>query len=208
MKERNCYDRRTVKFLKVICSEMPDIPEEIMEGWIKNPKAVKQALGNVFCPPQEKGSKFNVWKTIMLGTGIKNVKDFQRILLYKPMKIQKSVYDIFQDPNFKVATEMIELNLVRVSLFDLGFNDSFQYLRFSQICDRAKELGLDLCPLEVGFQFVLQSWNLDYENTVIAMKNNEKFYVQRLDHEEGINIELSSPGDIYHNTTRWIFYHS
>jgi hypothetical protein len=207
MKERNCYDRRTADFLKVVLEQMPDLSDDVMEGWIKNPDAVKKALENVFSPHQKKNSRFDTWKTISLGTGIKTLEDFQKILLYKPLKIQKSVYDIFLEPNFKVAPKKTELELVRVSLLDLGFNENLQGIQFDQVSYRAEELGLKPCPLEVGFQFILQTWDLDCENTVIVMKNNENFFVQRLDQKQEIDFEWISPGDVCRTTTRWIFCH-
>ena len=68
-----------------------------------------------------------------------------------------------------MATEEQELNLVLISLADLGFNEPVRRLR--QIYERATGFGLGLCPLEVGPHLRLQYKNQpEGEHLWIAME--------------------------------------
>ena len=93
--------------------------------------------------------KFNVWKTINLGTGLNPA-------IHAPAKgfnISNRADDILGKPAFSAATEATEVDLVKVTVAELGFKKG---ARRDQIYERAKELGLELCPPEVGPQLRLQ----------------------------------------------------
>ena len=57
------------------------------------------------------------------------------------------------NPAFSVSAKETEKDLVKITTGELGFNDG---ARRDQIYARAKELGLELCPAEVGPQLRLQ----------------------------------------------------
>jgi len=97
--------------------------------------------------------KFEVWKTIKLGTGIKDAEGFRNALKDSGMQTNKYASHMLGRPEFVVAEKETEIDLVVVSLAELGFKDG---ARRDQIYDRAKELGLELCPAEVGPQLRLQ----------------------------------------------------
>jgi len=97
--------------------------------------------------------KFDVWKTIKLGTGPKNAGDFRKIIKDNGFSISDYGNDILGQPAFTVATEETELDLVVVSVAELGFKVGATR---ELIYVRAKEFGLDLCPAEVGPQLRLQ----------------------------------------------------
>jgi hypothetical protein len=67
------------------------------------------------------------------------------------MKIGNYASDILG--KIPLATSEIDINLVVLSVSDLGFKDGAEY---GKICRRAKDLGLDLCSAEVGPQLRLQ----------------------------------------------------
>jgi len=96
---------------------------------------------------------FLIWKTIKLGT-YKNV-DALRNSIKSDGNIEISDWanDILGKPAFTVAGAEEEIRLVNVSVADLGFKNGATY---KDICAKAKELGLELCPNEVGPQLRLQ----------------------------------------------------
>ena len=60
---------------------------------------------------------------------------------------------VLEQPAFTIATEETEVDLVVVSVSELGFQ--YRATR-AQIYQRAQEFGLELCPPEVGPQLRLQ----------------------------------------------------
>lgn len=94
-----------------------------------------------------------IWKTIKLGTGPKNADDFRKAIKDCGMKIGDWANDILGKPEFTVTTGETEVDLIKVTVAELGFKEG---ARRDQIYDRAKELGLELCPPEVGPQLRLQ----------------------------------------------------
>ncbi len=96
---------------------------------------------------------FPIWKTIRLGTGLKTADDFRHALKRAGNRIGDWANDILGKRAFTVATKETEVDLVKVTVAELGFKDGATY---RDICQRAKELGLDLCPAEVGPQLRLQ----------------------------------------------------
>lgn len=98
-------------------------------------------------------AQWPVWKTIRLGTGQKTADDFRAAFKRGGNKISDWANDILGKPAFTVAAKETEVCLVKVTVAELGFKDGATY---REICQRAKELGLDLCPAEVGPQLRLQ----------------------------------------------------
>ncbi|OGZ32058.1 MAG: hypothetical protein A3H02_02710 [Candidatus Niyogibacteria bacterium RIFCSPLOWO2_12_FULL_41_13] len=97
--------------------------------------------------------KFKTWKTIKLGTGLKATDDFRKVLNDNGFDISDWASDILGKPAFTVAAEKTEVDLVKVTVAELGFKKG---ARRDQIYKRTKELGLVLCPPEVGPQLRLQ----------------------------------------------------
>ena len=121
-------------------------------------------------PFEKKTNKsiFSVWKTIQLGTGLKTTGDFRRALTEGEYRISNWASDILGKPAFIVATKKIKLDLVKVSVEELGFN---QGAMRQQIYERAQEHGLKLCPAEVGPQLRLQYSDQPYKEwLVVAME--------------------------------------
>lgn len=93
-----------------------------------------------------------VWRTIKLGT-YKSVKTLRMALERADNRVSDWATDILAKPAFTVASEVTEVDLVILSVEELGFKEGACY---KDIYARAKELGLELCPAEVGPQLRLQ----------------------------------------------------
>lgn len=96
---------------------------------------------------------WKTWRTIKLGTGLKTADDFRKAITEAGMKIGYWGNDILGKPAFTVSPEEVEVDLIKVSVAELGFKDGTMY---KNICVRARELGLEHCPNEVGPQLRLQ----------------------------------------------------
>jgi len=141
---------QVAKLIARVAENLPDMSEAVMQGWIENPKGLQEFLTGL-CPP---ASEFRVWKTIKLGTnGLKTADEFRSSLKDNRFKVSDWANDILGKPAFTVATEEIEIDLVVVSVAELGFKNGATR---ENIYARAKERGLDICPNEVGPQLRLQ----------------------------------------------------
>lgn len=90
---------------------------------------------------------WKTWKTIKLGTGPQTADDFHEAVKKAGMKINGWVNDILGKPAFTATASVTEVELVVASVAELGFKDGATR---KDIYVRAQELGLDLCPPEVG----------------------------------------------------------
>lgn len=101
---------------------------------------------------------WKTWKTIKLGTGLKTVEDFRKAIELEKMRSSDWVDDLFASRAkypLTVSSEETEVDLVNVSILELGGLDG-TWPSYIKICERAKKLGLDLCPIEVILQLRLQ----------------------------------------------------
>jgi len=96
---------------------------------------------------------WKTWRKVTLGTCLRNPDDFREAIKQSGMKIRDWANDILAQPAFAVAREKIEVELINVSVAELGFKDGATY---QDICLRACGLDLDLCPNEVGPHLRLQ----------------------------------------------------
>ena len=157
-----------------------------------------------------KKAEFNTWKTIKLGTGIKTADDFRKALKGNGFKIGSWADDILGKPAFTVLTEETEIDLVKVTVAELGFKKG---ARRDQIYERAKELGLELCPPEVGPQLRLQysdqpneGWIfVGMEPIIVSVDSPAVFYVEHNDSGLWLGSFWSNPGGVWGPALRWIF---
>jgi len=96
---------------------------------------------------------FPLWRTIKLGTGIKDGKGFQEAIENDGMKVNDWARDMLCQSAFTVTSMETEVDLVKITVEELGFHEA---TRYDKICERARQLGLQLCPNEVGPQLRLQ----------------------------------------------------
>jgi len=130
------------QFVSSVVANMPDVPANIMQGWIENPKELQKVLSEALLPPQ----KFEVWKIVKIG-GFRNADEVRKVLGNAGMNISSYADDILG--KIPLATEETEIALALVSLSDLGLGSRASR---GDIYERAGELGLRKCPKEVGPQ--------------------------------------------------------
>ena len=97
--------------------------------------------------------EFKTWRMIKLGTGLRTADDFRSAHKRADMKIGDYANDMLGKSAFTASETEQQVELVVASVAELGFKKG---ARFDQICGRARELGLELCPNEVGPQLRLQ----------------------------------------------------
>lgn len=95
---------------------------------------------------------FPTWKTISIGN-FTNVQEIKKALLDSGFRIGSWADDVLKSSNFTLSTIERKIDLVRITPKDLGFSNG-AYRK--DIYKRALEVGLKLCPLEVGPQLRLQ----------------------------------------------------
>ncbi|MCX6722178.1 MAG: hypothetical protein NTY04_03235 [Candidatus Staskawiczbacteria bacterium] len=108
-----------------------------------------------------------VWQTIKLGTGLKTGEDFYKALKENGFAAE-GVRNMLGKPEFTVATKETEVDLVAVTVAELGFKDGADR---KDVYAKAQQLGLQLCPAEVGPQLRLQ-YKFQHHETgfIIGMK--------------------------------------
>ena len=143
---------QTAKLIGVIAQNLPEMSDDLMQGWIENPKGLQRIFKNALCPP-ETIPNFKIWKTIKLGTGLKSADDFRQALKGGDFCIGDWANDILGKPAFTAVSEEIEVDLIVSSVADLGFKNGATH---RDIYKRAQEFGWELCPVEVGPQLRLQ----------------------------------------------------
>ncbi|MFA4999607.1 MAG: hypothetical protein WC519_02700 [Parcubacteria group bacterium] len=158
------------------------------------------------------GQTFPLRHTIKLGT--EETTDALKESLKKAgCDVSDWANDIMNQPTFTLSKSENELDLVVFSLADLGFIGA----RYKNICEKAKELGLQLCPLEVGPQLRLQYADQPKgEWLIIAMEpiavsggDLGVFGVGRGDDgEQWLNGHYGHPGSFWRSNYRFVFVRS
>ena len=154
--------------------------------------------------------EWQVFKTIKLGTGLKTADDFRKSLKDNGFSIGDWANDILGKPAFTVAPEETEIDLVVVSVAELGFKNGATR---EQIYTRAKERGLNLCPAQVGPQLRLQYKDQpDGEVLIVAMEPItgsggplKLFRVRRDDSALWLSSYYGQPGHVWYSAYRFVF---
>jgi hypothetical protein len=151
--------------------------------------------------------EFAVWKTVKLGLH-KSPKDYRAAIKSAKMKIGDWGDDILG--RIFCSQEEIDLDLVVMSVGDLGFKGS---ARYADICMKAVELGLELCPAEVGPALRLQygdqprdEW-LRIAMEAIADRDGDRsiFYVERDSDDLWLSAYGGHPGSVRDAGDRFVF---
>ena len=200
---------QVLKFGATVLQNLPEMSEDVMQGWIENPLALQRVLRSVLIPPRD-GVELKAWKIIKLGTGPKTADDFRKAIKDCGMKISDWANSILGRPEFRVAAGETEVDLVKVTVAELGFKEGATR---EQIYARAKELGLEICPPEVGPQLRLQYKGQPMnEWLLIGMESVRDsdgalhvFYVVR--HASGFWLDrhYGSPDYFWPTAYRWVF---
>ena len=101
------------------------------------------------------GSVFPTWKAITLGT-FRDLKDLRKALDEGGYRVSGRASDLLGQLAFKLAKAEVRVDLVLVTVAELGFKEGATY---RDICVRAKELRLKLCQTEIGPQLRLQYYD-------------------------------------------------
>jgi len=97
-------------------------------------------------------NNFKIWETIKVGT-YKNADELYKAVLELTRHENEMMKSIFRIQGESIIDLEKEINLINVSVEELGFLNGAIY---GDILVKAKELGLELCPLEVGPHLYLQ----------------------------------------------------
>ena len=103
-----------------------------------------------------KPAHFQIWRAITLGT-YKGVDAYRNALDSARIKIGNSADEILGRPAFPYAKMKTDVELAVLSAAELGVESDESSL--SDVYERARQVGLNLCPAEVGPQL-----RLDYHN--------------------------------------------
>ena len=155
-------------------------------------------------------NNFPIWKVVKLGIGLKTADDFRRAFKTACSIIGESANDIIGRAAFFVSKFKKQVDTVIVSPADLGFKYNTSR---SNIYKRAIELGLELCPPELGPQLCLQTKNHPHGEYVnVAMlpildENNSPraFGVERDGKTFILHGNNGNPETTWTITSKWVF---
>jgi len=201
------YDKQSGKLIARIAENLPELSSDVMQGWIDNPKGLQKFLLGL--NPPATPEDFAVWKTVKLGTH-KDAAALRKAMIDEGMKIGSWGDDILGKPAFKMSSVEKDVDLVVRSVAELGFKKGATYV---DICAKAKELGLELCPNEVGPQLCLQYKDQPKgEWLVIAMEAITDsggvlgvFDVGRGDGDRWLGGDRGDPGCFWDADSRFVF---
>ncbi len=153
---------------------------------------------------------FPTWRTVKLGKHT-SVDLFMKALKKAGMKINDWGMDILK--RTVLATELVEIELVRVSVADLGFTGA---TRRDEIYRRAQEFGLELCPAEVGpalrEQYLdqpLGEWLLIGMDPIVDSDGClSVFFVGRSDGDRWLFTSIGRPDYAWYPGSVWVFSRS
>ena len=169
--------------------------------------ALSENVEHIYTKFPEERIKFH---HIELGTDVKDDPAFQKEIKKQGMEVSRWAKDLLNSPDFKVVGEHKNTDLVEVSVRALGFE---KYTKYEDICKRAKEFGLELCPAEVGPQLRLQYKDQSMgEWLIVAMKaisdsdgNPHLFGVVRSDDGLGLDADDGRPDREWDPVDRFVF---
>ena len=160
---------------------------------------------------QKKPSRFQPWRTIKLGTGLQTVDDFRKAIKKIGNRIGEYANDILGNPEFiTTSTKEIKVDLVNVSVAELGFPNGATR---KKIYAKAKELGLKLCPAEVGPQLRLQyrdqpmnEWlYIGMEPITDSVGYLRAWYIECSGDGLWLKADYADPGSFWSAVDRWVF---
>jgi RNA polymerase sigma factor (sigma-70 family) len=92
--------------------------------------------------------------TITLGAH-RSGADLLDTLLEEKFRISLWSMQALENPDFPVAAEEITVDIVVVSMLEMGFAEG-EFATLDTIYDRAKQMGLEMCPVETAAQLRLR----------------------------------------------------
>ena len=153
---------------------------------------------------------FPVWKTVLLGTGLRTADDFRLALRNGGHQISPWANDLLGKHVFKASEIEMEVDLVSATVAELGFPNGATR---ENIYKRAQELGLRLCPPEVGPQLRLQytdqplgEWLLIGMKPITDSDGSLKVFSVELDADGSwLDSHYARLGRVWRGSYRWVF---
>lgn len=188
-----------------------DVSVEAVFNKLGGVEGAKRFLRNEVILTEPKLQDFQTWRTLKLGTGLKTADDFRTALNNIDSVISDWADDILGKPAFTASDIENEVELVVRSVEELGFKGD---ATGEQIYKRAKEIGLDVCPAEVGPQLRLQYKDQPKgEWLLIAMEpitdSDENLNVFNVECDENGKLwfggDRGYPGRFWSRNRRWVF---
>jgi hypothetical protein len=143
--------------------------------------------------------------------GGKDVKTLENELKKNGINISNHANDIMKSKDFTTSEKQEEIETVRLKVSDLGFENG---ATTNEIYKRAEELGLELCPAEVGPQLRLQYVNQPMNEWVfigmkqIPARDGDPFVFDLERNEDGLwlNNNWADPEGGWSPGSEFIFY--
>lgn len=161
------------------------------------------------CPSEAATTGLKIWKSIKLGTGPRTAGDFRRALRDDEVMVSERASDMLGESAFTVADEEIVVELVLVTVAELGFKNGVRWDLYKPV----EKLGLELCPPEVGPQLRLQYLDQPNKEWInVAMKpfldsggNLKVFSVVRDDFKLCLFSDGGYPGQFWYPDSQWVW---
>lgn len=142
--EANKMDKRRDEILVNKAAEEAELAE--IEG---KPGTISESV--------EQNERFEIWRKVKLGTGLKTVADFEKALKAAGREIDsdagRALKDVENEIKESAYQEEREIELVDATPAELGLPEGGT---LEQIYEAAKKNGLEECPREAGPQSVIQ----------------------------------------------------
>ena len=150
-----------------------------------------------------------IWKTILLGVH-KNADEYRKAIKAAGGRISDWANDILGKPAFTVADQPMDIDLVVVTVAELGFPKGATR---ADIYKRAAEFELEPCPAEVGpalrEQYMDQpngEWlRIAMEPIVDSYAAPNIFNVEHDDDDLWLNYNYAFPGSVWDADFQWVF---
>src|SRR5258708_33354365 len=121
-----------------------------------NAVAQEHLLARSPAPHASAAIELPIWRTMILGTS-KGVDAYRDALAAEGIKIGDSADEILGRPAFAYARTQTQLELVVLSAAELGVEaDAASH---ADVYRRAKKMGFELCPAQIGPQCQLHNRN-------------------------------------------------
>lgn len=183
--------------------------DRIQAVWNKlgGEKGVTRLLNGELKLVEAQPREFAVWKRVVLGI-CKTPDEYRTALKKAGRRIGDWGDDILG--RISCSQEEIDLDLVAMSVADLGFRGG---ARYEGLCAKAVELGLELCPAEVGPALRLQygdqpkgQWLLIAMEAITDRDGGRSIF--SVGHDDGdlrLGANGGPPGGVWNADSRLVF---
>jgi len=153
---------------------------------------------------------WRIFRTLKLGTNIKDVPSYCKAADDSRVGIGSFAADLLTSPEFKLTVGEVEIDLVVMSVADLGFDDG---ARYDKICEAAKNLGIEKCPPDVGPRLRLQYADQPLGDQLVICMDPIKhsdgelgiFYLYRNDSGHWLGSCCGEPDISWPGHSQWVF---